>query len=146
MTLEKNLVFQGQYYIKTDGSISALSQSNPNINSSTLDLEDIQRVKNGYFGRIEETEDKNLILKAFIPVFYNEKIQKTDLTVAEEILVLSQPVPESISNIAISVESVFEEYQQLRYSRNSLKIIYTLTLTIVLMLAILNFRSNFFCN
>ena len=122
---------------KTDGSISALSQSNPNINSSTLDLEDIQRVKSGYFGRIEETEDKNLILKAFIPVFYNEKIQKSDLTVAEEILVLSQPVPESISNIAISVESVFEEYQQLRYSRNSLKIIYTLTLTIVLMLAIL---------
>ena len=50
---------------------------------------------------------------------------------------LSQPVPESISNMAISVESVFEEYQQLRYSRNSLKIIYTLTLTIVLMLAIL---------
>ncbi len=50
---------------------------------------------------------------------------------------LSQPIPESIANIAISVESVFEEYQQLRYSRNSLKIIYTLTLTIVLMLAIL---------
>ena len=63
--------------------------------------------------------------------------QTIDLIGSEEILMLSQPVPESISNMAISVESVFEEYQQLRYSRNSLKIIYTLTLTIVLMLAIL---------
>ena len=122
---------------KSDGSISAISESNPTIKSSTISLEDIRRVQNGYFGRIEETKNKNLLLKAFIPIFYNEKNQTIDLIGSEEILMLSQPVPESISNMAISVESVFEEYQQLRYSRNSLKIIYTLTLTIVLMLAIL---------
>jgi len=122
---------------KSDGSISAISESNPIIRSSTLSLEDIRRVQNGYFGRIEETKNKNLLLKAFIPIFYNDKNQTIDLIGSEEILMLSQPVPESISRMAISVESVFEEYQQLRYSRNSLKIIYTLTLTIVLMLAIL---------
>jgi len=122
---------------KIDGSISAISESNPTIRSSTLSLEDIRRVQNGYFGRIEETKNKNLLLKAFIPIFYNDKNQTIDLIGSEEILMLSQPVPESISRMAISVESVFEEYQQLRYSRNSLKIIYTLTLTIVLMLAIL---------
>ena len=122
---------------KSDGSISAISESNPIIRSSTLSLEDIRRVQNGYFGRIEETKNKNLLLKAFIPIFYNDKNQTIDLIGSEEILMLSQPVPESISKMAISVESVFEEYQQLRYSRNSLKIIYTLTLTIVLMLAIL---------
>jgi len=122
---------------KNDGSISAISESNPTIRSSTISLEDIRRVQNGYFGRIEETKNKNLLLKAFIPIFYNDKNQTIDLIGSEEILMLSQPVPESISNMAISVESVFEEYQQLRYSRNSLKIIYTLTLTIVLMLAIL---------
>ena len=122
---------------KSDGRISTISESNPTINSSTLSLEDIKRAQNGYFGRIEETENKNLLLKAFIPIFYNDKNQTTDLIGLKEILMLSQPVPESIANIAISVESVFEEYQQLRYSRNSLKIIYTLTLTIVLMLAIL---------
>mgnify|MGYP006074087189 FL=1 len=122
---------------KSDGSISAISESNPTISSSTLSLDDIKRVQNGYFGRIEETKNKNLLLKAFIPIFYNDKNQKIDLIGYREILMLSQPVPESISNMAISVESVFEEYQQLRYSRNSLKIIYTLTLTIVLMLAIL---------
>ncbi|MDC0931164.1 ATP-binding protein [Methylophilaceae bacterium] len=122
---------------KNDGSISAISESNPTISSSTLSLDDIKRVQNGYFGRIEETKNKNLLLKAFIPIFYNDKNQKIDLIGYREILMLSQPVPESISNMAISVESVFEEYQQLRYSRNSLKIIYTLTLTIVLMLAIL---------
>ena len=122
---------------KSDGSISAISESNPTISSSTLSLDDIKRVQNGYFGRIEETKNKNLLLKAFIPIFYNDKNQTIDLIGYREILMLSQPVPESISNMAISVESVFEEYQQLRYSRNSLKIIYTLTLTIVLMLAIL---------
>ena len=122
---------------KSDGSISAISESNPTISSSTLSLDDIKRVQNGYFGRIEETKNKNLLIKAFIPIFYNEKKQTIDLIGYREILMLSQPVPESISNMAISVESVFEEYQQLRYSRNSLKIIYTLTLTIVLMLAIL---------
>ena len=122
---------------KSDGSISAISESNPTISSSALNLDDIKRVQNGYFGRIEETKNKNLLIKAFIPIFYNEKNQTIDLIGYREILMLSQPVPESISNMAISVESVFEEYQQLRYSRNSLKIIYTLTLTIVLMLAIL---------
>ena len=122
---------------KNDGSISAISESNPIIRSTIISLEDIRRVQNGYFGRIEETKNKNLLLKAFIPIFYNDKNQTIDLIGSEEILMLSQPVPESISNMAISVESVFEEYQQLRYSRNSLKIIYTLTLTIVLMLAIL---------
>ncbi|MDC1000134.1 ATP-binding protein [Methylophilaceae bacterium] len=122
---------------KNDGSISAISESNPTIRTTTISLEDIRRVQNGYFGRIEETKNKNLLLKAFIPIFYNDKNQTIDLIGSKEILMLSQPVPESISNMAISVESVFEEYQQLRYSRNSLKIIYTLTLTIVLMLAIL---------
>ena len=122
---------------KSDGSISAISESNPTISSTTLSLDDIKRAQNGYFGRIEETINKNLLLKAFIPIFYNDKTQTINLTGYREILMLSQPVPESISKMAISVESVFEEYQQLRYSRNSLKIIYTLTLTIVLMLAIL---------
>ena len=122
---------------KIDGTISAISDNNLTIRSSTITLEDIERSQNGYFGRIEESENNSLVLKAYIPIFYNDKNQKTELIRSNEILMLSQPIPESIANIAISVESVFEEYQQLRYSRNSLKIIYTLTLTIVLMLAIL---------
>ena len=122
---------------KIDGTISAISENDPTISSSTITLADIERSQNGYFGRIEESENNNLVLKAYIPIFYNDKNQKIELIRSNEILMLSQPIPESIANIAISVESVFEEYQQLRYSRNSLKIIYTLTLTIVLMLAIL---------
>ncbi|MBT4571485.1 MAG: HAMP domain-containing protein [Nitrosomonadales bacterium] len=126
---------------KSDGNISAISQSNSTINSTinttTLTLEDLTKGKSGYFVRIEEAKENNLVLKAFIPIFYNNINQTTDLIGLEEILMLSQPIPESIANVAVSVESVFEEYQQLRYSRNSLKIIYTLTLTIVLMLAIL---------
>ena len=76
MTLEKNLVFQAQYYIKLTEAFQHYHKVTLTINSSTLDLgRYTEEFKSGYFGRIEETEDKNLILKAFIPVFYNEKIQ-----------------------------------------------------------------------
>ena len=34
---------------KNDGSISAISESNPTIKSTTISLEDIRRVQNGYF-------------------------------------------------------------------------------------------------
>ena len=54
------------------------------------------------------------------------------------ILQLTQPIPPSIANLALSVESVYDEYQQLTYSRNSLKVIYILTLTLVLLLALLS--------
>ena len=64
---------------KNDGSISAISESNPTIKSTTISLEAIRRVQNGYFGRIEETKNKNLLLKAFIPIFYNDKNQTIDL-------------------------------------------------------------------
>ena len=53
-------------------------------------------------------------------------------------LEIKQPIPSEIANLAISVESVYEDYQRLAYSRKSLNIIYTLTLTLVLLLAILS--------
>ena len=54
---------------KNDGSISAISESNPIIRSSTISLEDIRRGQNGCVGRIGETKERNRLLKEFSPSF-----------------------------------------------------------------------------
>ena len=93
--------------------------------------EDLIRATEGFFGKIEEIDGK-IFMKAYVP------IPRKELLKPEKIIQITQPIPESISDIALSVESVYEDYQTLAYSRSSLKIIYTMTLTLVLLLAILS--------
>ncbi|MDC0422799.1 ATP-binding protein [Methylophilaceae bacterium] len=93
--------------------------------------EDLIRASEGFFGKIEEVDGK-IFMKAYVPIPSKELIK------SEKIIQITQPIPESISDIALSVESVYEDYQTLAYSRSSLKIIYTMTLTLVLLLAILS--------
>ena len=92
---------------------------------------DLIRASEGFFGKIEEIDGK-IFLKAYVP------IPRKELLKPEKIIQITQPIPEAISDIALSVESVYEDYQTLAYSRSSLKIIYTMTLTLVLLLAILS--------
>jgi len=54
------------------------------------------------------------------------------------ILQLLHPVPTALSNTAEAVQDVYRDYQELSYSRDSLKEIFKLTLTLVLMLAMLS--------
>jgi nitrogen fixation/metabolism regulation signal transduction histidine kinase len=54
----------------------------------------------------------------------------------ERFLLLSQPVPSAIAQSAQSVESAYRDYQELNLGRDSLKRIYTLTLTITLLTAL----------
>ena len=93
--------------------------------------EDLMRASEGFFGKIEEIDGK-IFMKAYVPIPNKELLQ------TNKIIQITQPIPESISAIALSVESVYEDYQMLSYSRGSLKIIYTMTLTLVLLLAILS--------
>ncbi|MDG2252376.1 MAG: ATP-binding protein [Methylophilaceae bacterium] len=93
--------------------------------------EDLMRASEGFFGKIEEIDGK-IFMKAYVPIPSKELLQ------TDKIIQITQPIPESISDIALSVESVYEDYQTLAYSRSSLKIIYTMTLTLVLLLAILS--------
>ena len=127
-----------------NGSINLISSSKEDLIPPLIDSDDIAKASKDFFIKIEfsdnnKTGDKEIMLKAFIPVESSKAKLKNVLDVSsqQQILMLTQPIPPSISNIAVSVESVYEEYQQLTYSRNSLKIIYTLTLTLVLLLAIL---------
>ena len=115
-----------------DSKIIEVSSEKNNLIPSIPNIEDLERGGENFFGRIEEIKTGEIYLKAFIPIISNTLISK------RLILQLTQPIPPSIANLALSVESVYEEYQQLTYSRNSLKIIYILTLTLVLLLALLS--------
>jgi len=93
--------------------------------------DDLLKAENGFFVKLVESDD-TIFLRAYVPIKYHENITK------KYFLEVTQPIPSAILNVALSVESVFDEYQQLTYSRTSLKIIYILTLTLVLLLAILS--------
>jgi nitrogen fixation/metabolism regulation signal transduction histidine kinase len=93
--------------------------------------DDLLKAENGFYGKIFEQGD-SIFLRAYVPIKIQENISK------RYFLELTQPIPSAISKVALSVETVFDEYQQLAYSRTSLKIIYILTLTLVLLLAILS--------
>ena len=54
------------------------------------------------------------------------------------IIQLLQPVPKQLSNTAEAVQAVYQDYQELSLSRESLKQVFALTLTLVLMLSMLS--------
>jgi nitrogen fixation/metabolism regulation signal transduction histidine kinase len=99
----------------------------PSIPSSDVLL----KAENGFYGEIFEKND-SIALRAYVPIKLKEKLSE------RYFLEVSQPIPSQITKLALSAESIFDEYQQLAYSRTSLKIIYILTLTLVLLLAILS--------
>ena len=115
-----------------DSIIIGVSSEKNDLIPPIPSIDDLERGAQGFFGRIEEVKDDQIYLKTFTPIISKSAMSK------RLILQLTQPIPPSISNLALSVESVYDEYQQLTYSRNSLKIIYILTLTLVLLLALLS--------
>ncbi len=121
-----------------DSIIIEVSSEKNNLIPPIPNIEDLRRGGQDFFGRIEELDGEEISLKAFIPIL-SKNIMSKNL-----ILQLTQPIPPSIADLALSVESVYKEYQQLTYSRNSLKIIYILTLTLVLLLALLSSVSASF--
>ena len=119
--------------IDDESQILAISsRDNIEIDAVFPDEKDLIVANKGFHGKIDITQENIIYLKTYQPYFLiDDKIQK------KFYLILTQKVPESISQAALSVESVFEDYQALTFSRNSLKVIYQITLSIILFLAIL---------
>ncbi|MEE9331934.1 MAG: ATP-binding protein [Methylophilaceae bacterium] len=84
------------------------------------------------YGKVEPIPNKGLYLRILVPV------HSQALTGDTLILQLLHPVPKSLSNTAEAVQDVYRDYQELSYSRNSIKEVFKLTLTLVLMLAMLS--------
>jgi nitrogen fixation/metabolism regulation signal transduction histidine kinase len=115
------------------GRILSVSSSDPNSFLPELpSIPQLRQAQNRVYGKIEPIPNKGLYLRVLAPVNVQEIAGET------RILQLLQPVPKSLSNTAEAVQDVYRDYQELSYSRNSLKDIFALTLTLVLMLAMLS--------
>ncbi|TSA48969.1 MAG: HAMP domain-containing protein [Nitrosomonadales bacterium] len=92
----------------------------------------LRQARQRVYGTIEPIAGKGLYLRVLMPV------NSTDLRGETRILQLLQPVPKALSDTAESVQAVYQDYQGLSYTRNALKDVFALTLTLVLMLAMLS--------
>ena len=98
---------------------------------ATPSLDQLRQARLRDFGIIEPIAGKGLYLRALIPVNMN------DIGGETRILQLLQPVPTQLSDTAEAVQNVYQDYQELSLSRESMKQVFALTLTLVLMLAML---------
>ncbi len=95
-------------------------------------LTQLRQARQRVYGKIEPIPGKGLYLRVLSPV------NSTDLRGETRILQLLQPVPKTLSGTAEAVQEVYQDYQELSYSRGALKDVFALTLTLVLMLAMLS--------
>jgi len=118
--------------ISDQGKIIAVSSNDAESFLPALPtLIQLKQAENNIYGKIEPITNKGLYLRVLAP------INGTSVSNERLILQILQPVPNSLSTLAGSVQDVFQDYQKLSYSRDSLKLIFSITLTLVLMLAIL---------
>ncbi len=90
----------------------------------------LRQARQRIYGNIEPIEGKGLFLRVLVP------ISVQDIAGEMRILQLLQPVPKTLANTAEAVQDVYQDYQQLSYSRTALKEVFALSLTLVMILAI----------
>ncbi len=124
---------QDAVLLTLQGRIMAFSSDDP---SSFLPevptINQLRQARNFVYGTIEPIPGKGLYLRVLAPVIMPDMAGET------RILQLLQPVPPLLSTAAESVQEVYQDYQELSFSRESLKQVFALTLTLVLMLAMLS--------
>ena len=124
---------QDAVLLTLQGRIMAFSSDDP---SSFLPevptINQLRQARNFVYGTIEPIPGKGLYLRVLAPVTMPDMAGET------RILQLLQPVPAVLSTAAESVQEVYQDYQELSFSRESLKQVFALTLTLVLMLAMLS--------
>lgn len=89
----------------------------------------LRQARQRIYGNIEPIAGKGLFLRVLVPVSVQDIAGET------RILQLLQPVPKSLATTAEAVQDVYQDYQQLSYSRTALREVFALTLTLVMMLA-----------
>jgi len=124
---------QDAVLLSPQGRILAFSSNDPSSFLPELpSVRQLRQARQHVYGTIEPILNKGLYLRVLVPV------NVADLGGETRILQLLQPVPKTLSNTAESVQEVYQDYQELSYTRESLKEVFALTLTLVLMLAMLS--------
>lgn len=119
------LTLQGRILAFSSGDSSSFLPELPSIPQ-------LRQARQHVYGTIEPILGKGLYLRVLAPM------TMTDFGGETRILQLLQPVPKALSRTAESVQDVYQDYQELSLSRESLKDVFALTLTLVLMLAMLS--------
>jgi len=115
------------------GGILSVSSGDPSSFLPELpSIPQLRQAQRRIYGKIEPIPGKGLYMRVLAPV------ELQGMTSETRILQLLQPVPKALSNTAEAVQEVYQDYQELSYSRGSLKDVFALTLTMVLMLAMLS--------
>lgn len=124
---------QDAVLLTAQGRILAYSSSDPSSFLPELpSIPQLRQARQRVYGIIEPLPGKGLYLRVLAP------ISVADLAGEARILQLLQPVPKALSMTAESVQEVYQDYQELSFTRESLKEVFALTLTLVLMLAMLS--------
>nr|WP_294839674.1 ATP-binding protein [uncultured Methylotenera sp.] len=113
---------QGGILAVSSGDASSFLPDLPSVSQ-------LRQARQRIYGNIEPINGKGLYLRVLIPV----SVQ--DIAGEMRILQLLQPVPKSLATTAEAVQDVYQDYQQLSYSRTALREVFALTLTLVMMLA-----------
>jgi PAS domain S-box-containing protein len=95
-------------------------------------VDQLRKSRQHVHGEIDPIPGKGLYLRVITPV------NTQDIHGESRMLQLMHPVPKALSDTAESVQSVYQDYQELSYARDALKEVFSLTLTLVLMLAMLS--------
>ena len=119
--------------LTVQGRILAVSSSDSTSFLPELPtVSQLRRARQRILATIEPIGKKGLYLRVLAPV----NVQ--DIAGETRILQLLQPVPKSLATTAEAVQDVYQDYQKLSYSRDSLREVFALTLTLVMMLAMLS--------
>ncbi len=131
--LREKTGIQEALLLTPQGRIVAFSSSDATSFLPELpSMAQLRQARQRSHGEIDPIPDKGLYLRVLAPV------NTTDLRGESRILQLMQPVPQTLSETAESVQAVYQDYQELSYARQALKEVFALTLTLVLMLAMLS--------
>lgn len=124
---------QDAVLLTPQGRIIAFSSNDPSSFLPDLPtLQQLRQARQRTHGAVDPIPDKGLYLRVLAPV------NMLDLHGESRILQLMHPVPKMLSDTAESVQGVYQDYQGLSFSRQALKEVFALTLTLVLMLAMLS--------
>lgn len=124
---------QDAVLLTPQGRIVAFSSSDSSSFLPELpSIDQLRKSRQRTHGEIDPIPGKGLYLRVIAPV------NMQDLHGESRMLQLMNPVPKALSATAESVQTVYQDYQELSFAREALKQVFALTLTLVLMLAMLS--------
>lgn len=124
---------QDAVLLTPQGRIIAYSSNDPASFLPELpSMSQLRQARQRSHGEVDPIPGKGLYLRVLAPV------NTTDLRGESRILQLMHPVSKTLSDTAESVQAVYQDYEELSFSRHALREVFALTLTLVLMLAMLS--------